>query len=64
MLYSVPALLTCLAGPRPSQHETLHSAPISKVGTAYYTAPEVFLCENEYDGKVHPTPTASLRMNI
>ncbi|KXZ48147.1 hypothetical protein GPECTOR_30g243 [Gonium pectorale] len=34
-----------------SKHETLHSAPISKVGTAYYTAPEVFLCENEYDAK-------------
>ncbi len=41
------------------QHESLHSAPISKVGTAFYTAPEVFLSEHEYDGKVTgPCPTA------
>lgn len=63
MLHSLPALLTCPAGPRPPQHETLHSAPISKVGTAYYTAPEVFLCENEYDGKVQITPKIPLLTN-
>ncbi|GIL70723.1 hypothetical protein Vretimale_3824 [Volvox reticuliferus] len=35
-----------------SKHEILHSAPISKVGTASYTAPEVFLSESKYDGKI------------
>lgn len=44
----------------PSQHEALHSAPISKVGTAHYTAPEVFLSENEYDAKVNLKPNSSL----
>lgn len=39
------------------QHEYLHSAPISKVGTPYYTAPEVILSDGEYDGKVRvPDP--------
>lgn len=34
------------------QHEGVHSAPHSKVGTSYYVAPEVLTCVHEYDGKV------------
>lgn len=59
-----------------SQHERLHSAPTSKVGTSYYIAPEVLVSET-YDGKVrlpesrrgetdrlrsssHPTPPSAI----